>query len=83
MLKRIVILAGCAALLMAFGCSKVEDAAKETRKKGNEAFDKVVMDPQRKAEEAKDKVNAALKNLDKSIERATEDAKDEIDDFRE
>ncbi len=82
MLKKIVLLAACTALLMAVGCSKVEDAAKETRKKGNEAFDKIVIDPQRKAEEAKNKMNAALKNLDKSIKRATEDANDEIDDLK-
>ncbi len=81
MLKRILILAMGVAMLMAVGCSKVEEAAKETRKKGNKAFDKVIMEPQRKAEEAKDKVNAALKNLDKSIKRATEDAKDKAEDL--
>ena len=77
MMKRIFILTGCAVMLMALGCSKLEEASE----KGTKAVDKVIMDPQRKAEDAKNKMNAALKNMDKSIERATEDAKDEIDDL--
>ena len=77
MMKRIFILAGCAALLMALGCSKLEEASE----KGTKAVDKVIMDPQRKAEDAKDAMNAAIKNMDKSIKRATEDAKDKVEDL--
>ena len=80
MLKRILALCACAALLMSIGCSKVEEAAKETRKKGNEAFDKVVIDPQRKAEQAKDDMNKALEKMQKDINRATEDAKEAVED---
>ncbi|MCK4910969.1 MAG: hypothetical protein KAR83_04985 [Thermodesulfovibrionales bacterium] len=77
MLKRIFMLAGCAALLMAVGCSKLEEASE----KGTKAVDKVIMDPQRKAEDAKDAMNAAIKNMDKSIKRATEDVKDKAEDL--
>ncbi len=75
MLKTILAICVSAALVMSIGCSKVEDAAKETRKKGNEAFDKIVVDPQKKAEKAKDDMNRALEKMQKDINRATEDAK--------
>lgn len=79
-INKILLVSACLVFAFTAGCSKIEDAAESTRKKGNEAFKKVVIDPKNKALAAQKKMNAALENMEKSIERATGDTQEKIDE---
>ena len=77
-MRKLVIAVLVLMLGLVLGCSKIEEAAEETRKKGNEAVDRVLMEPQRKAEEAKEQMNKAIQELERNVERVSEETSESI-----